>query len=95
MRLFIIPKKNGSVLHNVAAIIVCSADIAKKFTEKPINVADYASSSNTQRYLFCFHQMNVDVKDALINNRTDLDNLDIMIRTFMHFLFLSFFSYCQ
>lgn len=78
-------RKNGSVLHNVAAgaIIICSAHIAEKFSKKPINVVDYASSSNTQRYPFCFHQMNVDVKDALVANGTDLDNLDLMITTVM------------
>ncbi|WP_146198399.1 hypothetical protein [Flavobacterium araucananum] len=78
-------RKSGSVLHNVAAgaIIVCAADIAGKLSKKPINVIDYASSSNTQRYPFCFHQMNVDVKEALVRNGTNLDNLDLMITTVM------------
>lgn len=78
-------RKSGTVLHNVAAgaIVVCSADIAEKFSEKPIAVVDYASSSNTQRYPFCFHQMNVDVRKALDKNGYDPSELDLLVTTVM------------
>lgn len=79
-------RKSGSVLHNVAAgaIIVCSEDFAKKVgAKKPINVVDYASSSNTERYPWCFHQMNVDVRDQLLANGTDTSDVDLMITTVM------------
>ncbi|WP_205622735.1 thiolase family protein [Paenibacillus wynnii] len=78
-------RKRGSVLHNVAAgaIVVCSSDIAKKFSQKPIEVIDFASSSNTQRFPYCFHQMNVDVRDALYKDDIDPNELDLMITTVM------------
>lgn len=78
-------RKSGSVLHNVAAgaIVVCSADIAENFQEKPIAVIDHASSSNTQRYPFCFHQMNVDVRDALYQEEMSGEDFDLMITTVM------------
>lgn len=80
-------RKSGSVLHNVeaGAIIVCSADIAKKYQDHPITVIDHASVSNTQRYPFCFHQMNVDVRDALYGGQYNFnpDDLDLMITTVM------------
>lgn len=78
-------RKSGSVLHNVAAgaIIVCASDIAERYSKKPIQVVDYASSTTNQRYPFCFHQMNVDVRDALLENGTSLDDLDLMITTVM------------
>ncbi len=78
-------RKSGSVIHNVAAgaIIVCSSDIAKKFKQKPIEVIDFASSSNTQRLPYCFHQMNVDVRDALYKDGMDPNELDLMITTVM------------
>ncbi len=80
-------RKSGSVLHNVeaGAIIVCSADIAKKYQDHPITVIDHASVSNTQRYPFCFHQMNVDVRDALYGGQDNFnpDDLDLMITTVM------------
>ena len=79
-------RKSGSVLHNLAAgaIILCSEDFAKSLgTKKAVNVVDYASSSNTERYPFCFHQMNVDVRDQLIENGNDVGNMDLMITTVM------------
>lgn len=80
-------RKSGSVVHNVAAgaVIVCSADIAKKFQKKPVQVIDHASSSNTQRHPYCFHQMNVAVKDALYKNQEGLkgSDLDLMVTTVM------------
>jgi acetyl-CoA C-acetyltransferase len=78
-------RKSGTVLHNVAAgaIVVCSADIAKQFTQNPINVVDYASSSNTQRLPYCFHDMNVAVRDALYSNGQSADDIDLMITTVM------------
>lgn len=78
-------RKSGSLVHNVAAgaIIVCSSDIAEKFNKKPIEVVDYASSSNTQRYPFCFHQMNVDVRNALYKEGVNSEELDLMITTVM------------
>lgn len=79
-------RKRGSVLHNVAAgaIVVCATDIAKKFSQKkPIEVIDYASSSNTQRRPFCFHEMNVDVRNALYTDDVNPDELDLMITTVM------------
>jgi len=78
-------RKSGSLVHNVAAgaIVVCSSDIAKKFKQNPIDVVDYASSSNTQRFPFCFHQMNVDVRDALYKDGMDPKELDLMITTVM------------
>jgi acetyl-CoA C-acetyltransferase len=77
-------RKSGSVIHNVAAgaIVVCSSDIAERFTDKPIEVVDYASSSNTQRYPFCFHQMNVDVRDALYPDGVT-DEFDLLVTTVM------------
>ncbi|MFC6171846.1 thiolase family protein [Loigolactobacillus jiayinensis] len=80
-------RKSGSVLHNVAAgaIIVCSEEMAKKLNKKAVTVIDHASSSNTQRHPYCFHQMNVDVRDALYKNQPDLkgDDLDLMVTTVM------------
>lgn len=78
-------RKSGSLVHNVAAgaIIVCASDIASQFTKKPIKVVDYASSSNTQRFPFCFHQMNVDVRNELVKGGFDPKELDLMITTVM------------
>lgn len=78
-------RKSGSLLHNVAAgaIIVCASDIADKFTDKPIKVIDYASASNTQRNVWCFHQMNVAVRDQLINDGVDPSDVDLLITTVM------------
>lgn len=78
-------RKSGSVIHNVAAgaIVVCASDIAERFTDKPIEVVDHASSSNTQRYPFCFHQMNVDVRDALYGPGGEPDEYDLLVTTVM------------
>lgn len=78
-------RKSGSVLHNVAAgaIIVCAEDIAKKLCKKPIKVVDYASATNSQRYPYCFHQMNVEVKEALEKDGVDPSDVDLMITTVM------------
>lgn len=78
-------RKSGTVLHNVAAgaIVVCSADIAKQFKKNPINVVDYTSSSNTQRQPWCFHDMNVAVRDDLYSNGQTGDDIDLMITTVM------------
>jgi len=78
-------RKNGSVLHNVAAgaIVVCSSAIASKLSKRSINVVDYASSSNTQRLPFCFHNMNVAVRDALYKDGGNPTEFDLMITTVM------------
>ena len=78
-------RKSGSVLHNVAAgaIIVCASDIAKKYAKKPIEVIDYASASNTERKVWCFHQMNVAVRDQLLADGVDPKDVDLMITTVM------------
>lgn len=78
-------RKSGSVLHNVAAgaIIVCSEDIAKKLSKKPIKVVDYASATNTQRHPFCFHQMNVEVNNTLVKNGAAPSDVDLMVTTVM------------
>ena len=79
-------RKSGSVVHNIAAgaIIVCSEEFAKKVkAAKPIDVVDYASASNTERYKWCFHQMNVDVRKALDANGYDPKEIDLLITTVM------------
>jgi acetyl-CoA C-acetyltransferase len=78
-------RKSGSVLHNVAAgaIVVCATDIARQFPKQRIDVVDYASSSNTQRLPFCFHNMNVAVRDALYRDGTNPRDFDLMITTVM------------
>lgn len=80
-------RKSGSVLHNMeaGAIVVCSADIAKKYSDHPIQVIDDATVSNTTRYPFNFHQMNVDVRDNLYKKHPRIkgSDFDLMITTVM------------
>jgi acetyl-CoA C-acetyltransferase len=78
-------RKSGVVLHNVAAsaIVVCSEDVAQQLKKRSINVVDYASSSNTQRSPYCFHEMNVAVRDALYKDGQSADDIDLMITTVM------------
>jgi acetyl-CoA C-acetyltransferase len=78
-------RKSGSVIHNVAAgaIVVCSADAAKQFNKKPIGVVGYASASNTQRAPYCFHKMNVAVRDALYEGGKTPQGIDLMMTTVM------------
>ena len=65
-------------------MIVCAADIAKSFKQKPISVVDYATSTRTQRDPFCFHKMNVDVRDALYANAdVKPEEIDFMETTVM------------
>ena len=79
-------RKSGNLVHNAAAgaVIVCAADIAKSFKQKPISVVDYATSTRTQRDPFCFHKMNVDVRDALYANAdVKPEEIDFMETTVM------------
>ena len=79
-------RKSGSVLHNVAAgaIIVASEEATKKLgIKKPIEVIDYASASNTERNVWCFHQMNVAVRDQLLGDGVDPSDVDLLVTTVM------------
>lgn len=77
-------RKSGSLLHNVAAgaIIVASEDATKQLgIKKPIKVVDYASASNTERNVWCFHQMNVAVRDQLLGDGVNPADVDLLVTT--------------
>jgi len=78
-------RKSGSVIHNVAAgaLVVCSSEMASQLRAHPISVKDFASSSNTQRNPYCFHQMNVDVRDALVAKGLKTEEIDLLVTTVM------------
>jgi acetyl-CoA C-acetyltransferase len=78
-------RKSGTLVHNAAAgaVVVCASDIAKGFKQKPIQVVDYATSTRTQREPFCFHKMNVDVRNALYVGGIRPEEIDFMETTVM------------
>lgn len=82
-------RKAGAVLHNCAAgalVLVATDKMAELGVtqDKPIEVLDYAASSLSPREPWCFHNMNVKVRERLdANGIFKPEEMDLMITTCM------------